>query len=219
MQKVEKVVDLGDEKVKFIYPNVRQNSEADLEYSKAYTKALLAGLIPRAAMERRLKESGAWVEADDDEINQLGLDINDLIIKLNVEKDTAKRQELKIQFLEARNKLYALSSRRQSLFTNTPEIKGEEAKIAELLWQCSFKEDGSKIWNSKEEFLNSNDIKYTEKIIGAFVGFTTNLDENLALIEDLLSDKDIAPQEDVEEVQKEVVEQKEEVVANEEKQQ
>lgn len=181
-----KVVKVGDRNLVFRMPSVEEVTEADIEYSKAYVRALQAGILPRLALEKILERSGAWTKEDEAAIDSVSRETQELVKKLMVEKDQGARTTLIMEYYTLRQKLAELSSTKQSMLMNSAETKGEEAKITSLLWKSVKNEDGSSIWASKREFLDDRDNDLVQSVVEKFVSFMGQFDEKLGQLDKII---------------------------------
>lgn len=213
--KTEKVITVDGKELKLVYPTIGLSSEADTEYSKAFTKALQNGLSPQVVMERTLREAGVWTLEDDAKLEALTRDLQEHVSKIVLIKDTAERETKKIDFYKTQNELYQLTVKRQSLNNHSAEQKGEEAKIAFLSWNCILNSDGTKYWPNQEAFYKEQNNDFMKTVIQEFVSFTSGLEDKMNSIDDILSGKFGEPEieESVTESPSEVQEIKEEAVA------
>lgn len=192
----EKVADIAGRKVKFVKPNIGLSSEADMEYSKAYAAALKNGLPPRVSVQRRLEEDGHWTPTDDQKIDDLTVRMQEIIVELRIEGKTDKEKEdLRKEFSQVDADLAVLDITRRQLFNHTAETKGEEAKLTCLAWQSILNEDGSKIWNSKEEFLNATADEFIGQAVRQFVLFNSNVDSAIDEVVAILGSDESAEKE------------------------
>lgn len=199
----EKIVTIGEKKYKFVQPTLTQSSSADFEFSKAYTAALVGGLLPKIALEKRLIEAGAWSTDDDAEIESLNLISRKALQDMALAKTAADKDVFLEEYQSVRTALMRKLSDKQALFTHTAEAKGDEAKIIDLMWQCVVNEDGSRIWGSKKDFLESN-ISENEELLSAFISYISGLDDRIKTLNDMIkSSYEQADEEKTEDVVKE----------------
>src|SRR3990167_5607475 len=137
----EKLVLVGDKKIKFLCPTIGNVEISNLEFSKAYTKSLKAGLFPKAAMDTLIKEQGLWSSDDDKRSIELNTDIQECLLNFKIETDIEKKNSIKSKFVKLQNESLELLIKKQSLYENTAEAKGEQAKNISLFLQCSVNED------------------------------------------------------------------------------
>jgi len=157
-----------------------------MEYSKVYTAALSAGILPKVVLEKKIMAAGAWTPEDEAKIDRLGAEMREALANLTVAKtDDAKNAALML-FYEKRNTLMEESAKKQQLLQHTAESKGEEAKLTELMWRCVLKEDGSRVWENKDALLSQANSEKMARIIQEFVAFTTGLDEKIKSVDDLV---------------------------------
>lgn len=187
---IEKVIEIEDKKYKFIMPTLGDVTDSDTEYSKAYIKALKDGLPPRNILEKQLRESGVLNEKEDIELAEASTKLQDIFVQFKSESDKEKKEQYKLQLMEIQNKLIQITTQRQMLFVHTAESKGEEAKMTNLSWKCIYKEDGKRLWETKELYLNERSTKAIEKIIQEFIIFMSGYDESAKLIENIMEEKE-----------------------------
>ncbi len=185
-RETSKMVEVNGKKVKLSLPTIGMGTTGDLEYSKAYTKALHDGLMPRVAMEKFVIDNNLWTKEDDKRVADVSSGLENLMASFSLEKDAEKRNELKAKFYDLRNELSAISSKRQNLFVHTAESKGEENKIAHLAWQCILNEDGTRVWNSREDLMNETDVPFVSQVLQLFVAYTSGLEEKVEAIETIM---------------------------------
>lgn len=174
-------------KYKFVFPNMGQSTEADMEYSKGYTNALKAGIWPRVKMERHVTENGLWTDEDAKRLDDKNLLFQELVAATFSAAKNEEKEKLREKLVIARNELMTLISQKQSLFNNTAESKAEEAKILSLVPKCILKEDGSKVWNSVDEFQKENNTGLAIELMRIFISYISDLDNKLSQIDNLLS--------------------------------
>jgi hypothetical protein len=217
-EKIVKVIEIGDKKYKLTFPTIGQATSGDIEYSKSFIGAIKNGILPRIALEKQLRESGVWGEKEEANINSLGSKLQEVMASFIAEEDKSKKSLLREQMELIKNDLLILNMQKQSMFVHTAEAKGEEAKITAVAWQCISNEDGSKVWNSREEFLNESNDENVAKLLQEFIIFTSRMDERANSVDELLEDEedeiDEAIQVDEEKTETKVEEAKDEVVAS-----
>ncbi len=184
---LEKIEEVDGVKYKFVFPNMGESAEADMEYSKGYTKALQNGLWPRTKMERHVSENGLWTGEDSEKVEVKNRQFQELVGQAFVAKDPAVKAELLAKLNDVRNELMSLMIQKQSLFNNTAEAKGEETKILSLIPKCVLNEDGSRKWNNYEEFQKEKDTQNTLELVKVFVAFISDLDNKLSQVDNLLN--------------------------------
>lgn len=184
-KEITKEFKIGEDTYVFQMPTVENITEADVEYSKAYTRALQVGILPRVALERILIRSGAWTDEDEKELNNVISETQIIVAKLSVVKDKEERAKLVSQYFELRIKLAEISGRKQSMLLNSAETKGEEAKISSLLVKCT-KKNGALAWANKKDLLEDRDNNGVGDLVGKFISFIGQFDEKLEEIDKIV---------------------------------
>lgn len=213
MAKTSKEIEIGEKKFKLNYPSIGLSSEADMEYSKAFTNALTNGLKPQVLMEKTLRDSGLWTLEDDKSIDSLTKDLQDSIVKIMGLSDDLERERERANFYSIQNALLKVTIRKQSLTNHTAEQKGEEAKITYLCWNCILNLDGTKYWKSKDDLMKEQDQDLVKRAIQEFISFTSGLEEKMNSIEAILSGDLENKEVEKEEIKETIEEIKTEVVA------
>ncbi len=185
-----KIKEIQDRKIKLATPTIGMGTEGDLAYSKAYTQAIQNGILPRIAMEKYVNEQKLWTNEDDLEVQRVSVDLQEIMALFSSEKDTEKKNELKLRFYNLKNTLTNLSIKRQSLFLHTAESKGEEAKISSIAWKCILNEDGSRVWGTQEVFLAETDTAFASLALQEFLAFSSGIEERQGELEEIFEEKE-----------------------------
>lgn len=186
MRETVKEVTIDGVKYRVLLPTLQQSTDADVDYSKAYTKALQDGILPKAALERLLVKSGAWAQEDEDELNAAGAESQKVMMKIMSEKTRADKETYLPEFYAVRERLNNISSRKQLMLMNSAETKGEESKLGSMLAKCVQNEDGSQLWKNKTEMMSENNISLVQELGQVLMNFMGQLEEKIKQIDDLI---------------------------------
>lgn len=185
----EKVITIGEKNYKIVKPTIGQTTEADIAYSKAYTLAIKAGLLPRAAMEVEVEKNKLWPDENEAKLLQVSEELQAEVAKIrNSETSKADKALARLNFIEKRNEVIRLTALKQSLFMHTAETKGDEAKTSYLISKCVLNEDGSKVWNTQEDFTNERSSDIVERLVQELISFISGLDDKIDQMNSLLED-------------------------------
>lgn len=145
-------------------PTARVSSEASRRYSVEFTNCLKKDLMTKQQMKDFLSEHGVWSEDKDKEEKKISEQINKLELEIYRGGPNSKRMTLKegqekaLEIKDLRGKYFALISERQSYEANTADALADNAKFDYLVSECVYNEDGSKVYNSYEDYQDkSND--------------------------------------------------------------
>lgn len=166
-------------------PSIQASSFADMEYAKAYTKALQGGLLPKVALEKIMRDTGGWTEEDDTKVNDLLFDLQQLMLAYSSTEDGPTKESIKLEFVSKKQELSNISNQQQQVFNNSAEQKAEEARIGALAWQCILDESGKKIWANHAEFIGQPNTKEITTLLKGLIGFIGNVDLNDNLLSEL----------------------------------
>lgn len=79
----ESVIDGKKVKLKLLDENLDIERRADTEYHIAYTQLMKRGVLPRATLEKQMRELEIWSDEDETQLNELQTQLADLQLKLN----------------------------------------------------------------------------------------------------------------------------------------
>lgn len=173
-----RIVDVpGLGKVELRHPTRRDEMEADNERSKAFTRFLLEGLKTEAEMKKIAEERGIWTQEDEDGLTKVQQEMIDLQVEIAQAKGTKKRG-LQKKLLDARKKWVEIFARKNAIFSHTVDNKAENVWWQFLCQRCAFKEDGTLVWPTYEEFLKEANSNPSAILITEFMTFYHGLSEN-----------------------------------------
>lgn len=163
----EKVVevDVDGNKVKIVVkkPNNVTISQAQRVGAKAWTDCVRDGIMTKKELEKFMKEQGIWDDGKDKEQKALVEEISSLEKKLyigsqgHVKLKTSEGKEIAIQMRIKRAELRDLISERMSLEQNTAESISDNARFDFLVANCTFYENGQKVYNSMDDYRSRAD--------------------------------------------------------------
>lgn len=162
-----KLVDGTEEKtVKLLIkrPNNVVMSQAQRVGAKAWTDCVRDGIMTKKELEKFMKEQGIWDDGKDEEQKNIVKEIADLEKQLFVSgthKDGKLRasegKEIAIKMRVKRAELRDLIAERISLEQNTAESISDNARFDYLVANCTFYENGSKVYSSLEDYKENAD--------------------------------------------------------------
>jgi len=148
----EKKFKYEEEELRIILPTVRQANNSDIVYSRVYTESIKNGILPRALLEKEYRESGAWDQEREDKLTDLIKVTQGDIIKVQGLQSKEEKELSYQDFLNHKLEYEKLYIEKNTLFQHSAETKAESARMANLLWQCVIKEDGSLYWSTEDLF-------------------------------------------------------------------
>ena len=134
-------------------PSAEDIRGADWQYSKTYTKCLVEGITTSAEMTDILTRRGIIGPEFEKRANELALELNIKITKLDEAEDIDEKRQLSVEIAAAREELYQWNQRLNGPMNNTCESISDDARL-EYLTSCMVQtKDGEKVWESYESFL------------------------------------------------------------------
>jgi len=167
-------------------------AQSQLEYSKAFAKAVANKALLRKTLEHVMREQGLWDDDKQSEYDDLIKTVNTNLRKLQeggCHIQEAKRFAIAIR--EARSKLRELLIDRNELDVNTAEGMAENTRFNFMVTEC-FKDvkTGKKVYDSVDAYLNDNNEraleaagKLSSMMYGIKSDFEKHLPENKFLVE------------------------------------
>ena len=142
-------------------PTLLEETEAEMQYRKAYSCALKEGLLTRRAMKELMEENGIWRTSDEAEMAELAKDIALLEIKLGDLETKSNLEECgKIagELAEKRSRLFDLFLLQQSSYVHSCEGYAEMVRIESLMAACTIIKAGNKrYWKTYKEYIVERD--------------------------------------------------------------
>jgi hypothetical protein len=172
---------MGEDTYRTRFPTPKEDADARLAYATAFNDAMERGIPTIKQLERRLKEHGIWRTEDEEELKVIRDKMTQIEIILSKKdpKDKSKTtRKLAEELLEMRSQALEKSSQLNEFLNNTIEALAEEVKQAYYVSTCTERRDGSKVWNTPEEYMNSRDASLVNAAAYEYITFTNGLAEN-----------------------------------------
>lgn len=169
--KVTIVNDDGSKETVDIYvvrPNNNTIKNADRYRAKVWNQCIIDGVLTKKELSAILQKRGIWNKDKEDEQASIIGKLQELEQQLFIgskDNKTAKLsdgQTIAIKMRILRNELRDLISEKISMEENTAEALSENAKFDYFVADCTFYEDGTKVFESIDEYnqKNSNEISF-----------------------------------------------------------
>lgn len=154
-------VELQDGKTVELSTRLPKNSElqeSEEEYSIAFNRAIMKGILPESVLAEHLLKNGIWSAEKDEAIEQQRLKVVDLEEKLEAEKNDMARQKIADSLTVEREELYQMRQQRSQLLAHSAESKAEDAQRNYLVSKVTeLASSGVPVWQSHEDFMNEED--------------------------------------------------------------
>ncbi len=134
-----------------ISPTAEDIRGADWEYSKSYTKSLVAGITTTAEMTDILMRRGIIGPEFEQRSNELATELATKVQALEGSKNSEEKAELAVQVAMSREELFQWNQRLNAPLGNTCEQMSDDARLEFLTSRLIVDEVGNKLW---EEFNN-----------------------------------------------------------------
>ena len=160
INKVDRTVTLDDKTEIKIYvqrPNNNLVKLADRHKSKAWNQAIQDDVLTKKELAVLMDKRGIWDETKDKQEDE----ITHRIVKLEQElyngdgkskPKVSEGRDIAIEIRKARMELRDLIAERISLEENTAESLADNARFDFLVAHCTYYENGSRVYNSFEEY-------------------------------------------------------------------
>lgn len=139
-------------------PSQRASQKAQNIFSIEFTNNIKAGLMTKLQMKKFLLDHGVWTEEQEKEEERIGKRIQELELEIYRGNPNKKKISLKegrakaLEIKEERSKYMELIMQRQSYESNTAESQADNARFDFLVSECTFNLDGTKVYNSYEDY-------------------------------------------------------------------
>jgi len=126
---------------------------ADWQYSKTYTKSLVEGITTSAEMMDILMRRGVIGPEFEQRQRELSDNLAAKVLELQTTDSVDEKQMLAMAVANAREELFNWNQRLNGPMSNTCEQIADDARLEYLTSRMVEHEDGSKFWESYEDFL------------------------------------------------------------------
>jgi len=126
---------------------------ADWQYSKTYTRSLVEGITTSAEMMDILMRRGVVGPEFEQRQRELSDNLAAKVVVLQTSDDIDKKQLAAMDVANAREELFNWNQRLNGPMSNTCEQMADDARLEYLTSRMVEREDGSKLWESYDEFL------------------------------------------------------------------
>ena len=170
MKDKEKTVDVkvtdtnGEKTVKIVVkrPNNALLSQAQRLSAKVWTDCVREGIMTKKELEKFMKEQDIWNNDKDVEQKKITEEIGRLEKELYVSGKNGKLRasegkNIAIDMRRKRIELRELIAERMSLEQNTAESLSDNARFDFLVANCTFHENGNKVYNNLDEYTANSD--------------------------------------------------------------
>ena len=181
----EKKFKFKDKGYKVVSPTPRIREMADEEEVKVFSDGLRPkdlggqGLLTQEQMEKILKDNKIWGDEDQKNLDDIRAKITDLLDKLGKEKGSKKFEKIYNKIKEYRNKEQTLLSKYDYYFSRTVDARARNARLMYLVANCVINEDGSKVWNTFDDFKSEEDFdlitEATKQALSFFLGLDVDI--------------------------------------------
>ena len=138
-------------------PNAEDIKGADWQYSKVYTKSLVEGISTSSEMHDILTRRGIIGPDYEQRRAELETILSGKILDLAGTPSTTDKQLSALEVAKAREELFRWNQRLNGPMSNTCEQIADDARLEYLSSRMVEKEDGSKIWETFEDYLAEPD--------------------------------------------------------------
>jgi len=144
-------------------PTAENIRGADWEYSKSYTKSLVAGITTTAEMTDILMRRGIIGPEFEKRSNELATELSSKIDALQKSTNSQEKSELAYKVATARDELFQWNQRLSAPLGNTCEQISDDSRL-EFLTSCLIVDDsGKRLWETFEDYLNEKEQSLSQQ--------------------------------------------------------
>ena len=193
-------------------PTAEEQQAGDWEYSKAFNRAIVNGILPASRLQEILTENGVWTTAKDEAIEAKAEEVRDLTIKLEEAKAKKEKEELAEKLGQERSNLLNMRQELNDLLAHSAENKADEAQRNFLVALVVETEDGKPYWGSIDKFNKETDGNIIFRAVYEYMTFINDVPSDFAasLPENQVQEEEIEVEPAKEEDKKEEKSKKEE---------
>lgn len=164
-------------------PTVEEIQKASLVYAKAFNEALKLGLDLQEVLEKEFVKRDILEDESDPNsrsniLRQKLIMLEKILASKNPEDKSKKTKKLAKELADVRNELIEIQVRKQQLLSSSAEAKAEDARNNYFISQTTYHEDGTKVWETYEDFLAERDMLFVARISYEYYTFSYGLSSN-----------------------------------------
>lgn len=178
--------DDNSEKVVKIYvvrPNNNTIKNADRYRAKTWNQCITDGVLTKKELAKILKDRGIWSADKEDEQEKIVETLQKLEKKLYLGKDETKKlklseaQDTALEMRMLRFQLRELISEKIAMEENTAEALADNAKFDYFVADCTYYENGEKVYKSVEDYNQKSSDQIAFSAAGALAEMMYQVDD------------------------------------------
>jgi hypothetical protein len=145
-------------KVKLVVENLDIERKCDTEYHIAYTQLLAKGILPRATLEKRMRESEIWTEADEERLNDLQRLLLEAQLKLEAAETHEKGLAVANEMGNLRGECLKLVEVKAAVLSNSCESLADQIRRdAYIAYATRYADSNKPVFKDYDDFLARSD--------------------------------------------------------------
>lgn len=184
-QRLEKL-ELPDGRTRFVvfsFPNAKEILASRFIRDKAQVEAADKGLPTIAEMDERLYSRGLLKDVES-KIGELQEKIKGQRAILEKTQIPGRRDSIEEIISNLEDEIFSLKSQRENYYYLTQERKADEESYLYLVWASTYDLDGTKYWDTFEDFEDETDLVFRNQVLMVFpkfnVGYSAKIVRYLA---------------------------------------
>lgn len=161
-----------------VSPTAEDIRGADWEYSKSYTKSLVAGITTTAEMTDILMRRGIIGPEFEQRSNELSTELATKIDALSNIKTSEEKAELAVQVAIAREELFQWNQRLNAPLGNTCEQIADDARLEFLTSRLIVNDKGEKVWSDYDGYLTEQEQSLAQQARFEIMLYLQGLESN-----------------------------------------
>ena len=165
-------------------PTTGINSRANRIHAKTWTECIQDGIMTKKGLTKFMQEKGIWDGDKEREQLRITQKLVDLEKQLFVKKGRSSKvkasegKKIAIEMRQLRAKLRLLLAERIAMENHTAEAIADNAKFDFLVSACTYYENGQKVYNTLEDYINSADSEIAFAAASALASMIYSLDQD-----------------------------------------
>jgi len=165
-------------------PTTGINSRANRIHAKTWTECIQDGIMTKKGLTKFMKDQGIWDDSKEAEQLKISQQLVDLEKSLFVKKGRSSKvkategKQIALKMRQLRAKLRNLLAERIAMENHTAEAIADNAKFDFLVSACTYHENGQKVYNTLEDYINSADSEIAFAAASALAGMIYSLDQD-----------------------------------------
>ena len=156
----------------FKQPTNQMKQMANLEYQRAYDKAVECGMVSKKELQQVVERRNLFTSADKNKLKilQEQLDAQGVLLSKTTRVKANQSRILNV-IKRLKDEIFSIEAKKNSMLSLSAENKAEEERIFNICSKCVYNKEDTLLWGSYKDALNETDLVFKDSVLLTFIIF------------------------------------------------